>query len=244
MPRIFVAGATGVIGRRLTPILLENDFEVAGVTRSREKGDELRRLGVKPYVLDVFDREALESAVRDFAPEVVMHQLTDLPANLDPQQMRAGMERSAHIRRDGTRNLVQAAAAAAVRRIVAQSIAWAYAPGREPHAEYDALDLTAAEPRAVTIGGVVALESSVLQAPEMQSVVLRYGHLYGPGTGADRAAHADASVHVDAAAFAAFLATRGGAPGIYNIAEQDVLVTSEKARRELNWTATYRLRGV
>jgi nucleoside-diphosphate-sugar epimerase len=239
--RVFVAGAAGAIGRRLTPILVANGFEVAGTTRSPEKADQLERQGVEPFVLDVFDRVALKDVVADFAPDIVIHQLTDLPANLDPQQMRIAIARNARIRRDGTRNLVAAALSAGVRRIIAQSIAWGYVPGPEPHVETDPLDLGAAEPRLITIGGVAALEDAVMGAPGIEALVLRYGHLYGPGTGADASSNEKLSVHVDAAAHAAFLAVSMGAPGIYNVAEQDVAVTSEKARRDLNWTPAYRL---
>lgn len=241
MRRIFVAGATGAIGRRLTPILLDEGLEVAGTTRSPEKAAQLQHAGVRSFVVDVFDRVALGTAVRDFAPEVVIHQLTDLPDNLDPQHMSEALERNARMRRDGTRNLVEAATAAGTRRLIAQSIAWAYAPDCGPHAEDHPLDVTAIGPRATTIGGVVALESAVLNAPGMESLVLRYGQIYGPGTGAERPAAGRPAVHVDAAAQAAFLAIDKGRPGIYNVAEGGAGVTSEKAQRELGWSAQYRL---
>jgi nucleoside-diphosphate-sugar epimerase len=241
MNRVFVAGATGAIGRRLIPILVANGLEVAGMTRRHDKAEQLRRAGVRPFVLDVFDRTALDAAVRQFAPGVVIHELTDLPANLSPQEMLAGIERNARIRREGTRNLVDAAAAASARRIVAQSIAWAYAPGSEPHSESDPLDLRATGLRSISVGGVAALENAVLHAAGMEALVLRYAHLYGPGTGAEAPPDERLSVHVDAAAHAAFLAIGHGSPGLYNVAEQNAAVTCEKARRELSWNPAYRL---
>jgi nucleoside-diphosphate-sugar epimerase len=238
--KVFVAGATGAIGRRLMPILLRSGATVAGSTRSPEKIDALRDIGVTPYLVDVYDAAALKLALAEFSPDVVIHQLTDLPSNLEPSQMRAGIERNARIRRDGTQHLVDAAVPAGSKRIIAQSIAWVYAPGPEPHPESDPLDFDAEEPRSISIAGVVALEAAVLQAPGMTPIVLRYGQIYGPGTGTE-APKERLSVHVDAAAHAAFLAISRGRAGVYNIAEQDVAVTSAKAREELGWKAEYRL---
>jgi nucleoside-diphosphate-sugar epimerase len=165
-------------------------------------------------------------------PEVVMHQLTDLPKKLDPAQMPEAIVRNARIRDEGTRNLIAAGVAAGAGRIVAQSIAWCYAPGPLPHRESDPLDRPTPDRPAVSLAGVLALEGQVLAAP-MTAVVLRYGHLYGPGTGAD-AAPAASPLHVEAAAYAALLAIEHGA-GAYNIAETEDEVATEKARRELGW---------
>ena len=133
--RIFLAGASGAIGSRLTPLLLSAGHYVCGSTRSKAKADALRSLGADPVVVDVFDATALSRAVASARPDVVIHQLTDLPKDLDPREMGAAIIRTARIRDEGTRNLVRAAIAAGARRLVAQSIAWAYAPGAEPHAE-------------------------------------------------------------------------------------------------------------
>ena len=138
--RIFLAGASGAIGRRLTPLLHSAGHYVCGSTRSKAKADALRSLGADPVVVDVFDATALSRAVASARPDVVIHQLTDLPKDLDPREMGAAIIRTARIRGEGTRNLVRAAIAAGARRLVAQSIAWAYAPGAEPHAETDPLD--------------------------------------------------------------------------------------------------------
>ncbi len=233
--RIFLAGATGVIGRRLAALLRDAGHPVTGTTRAASKADSLREIGVEPVVVDVFDAEALTRAIAAAKPEIVIHQLTDLPRGLDPAKMDEAIRRNARLRTDGTRNLVDAAVAAGARRLIAQSIAWAYAPGREPHAESDPLDVDAQGLRAVSVGGIVALERAVLDAP-LDGIVLRYGHLYGPGTGTDAATGAS-PLHVDAAARAALLAVDRGARGIYNIAEPNPHVSCEKARLELGWRA-------
>ena len=238
--RVFLAGAAGAIGRRLVPLLVAEGFQVIGTTRSACKAEALRVLGAEPVIVDVFDRTALARAVRAARPDVVVHQLTDLPPGLDPGQMSDAVRRNARLRADGTRNLVQAALAAQVPRLVAQSIAWAYAPAAEPHGEDDPLDLDAGGDRGVSVGGVAALEKAVLGSPPLAGVVLRYGRLYGPGTGAD-APPATLPLHVDAAAFAALLAITSGAPGLYNIAELTPQVATGKAERELGWTAGFRL---
>lgn len=167
--RIFVAGATGAVGRRLLPLLLEAGHEVIAATRRPEN---LPRLAARGVLLDLLDREAVRAAVRDVQPDVVMHQVTDL-SNAD-------LDANARVRITGTRNLVDAARSAGVRRMVAQSIAFAYAPGEGPARESDPLHLDAPAPRNRTVEGVVALERAVAEMPE--GVTLRYGTLYGEGT--------------------------------------------------------------
>jgi nucleoside-diphosphate-sugar epimerase len=230
--RIFLAGATGAIGKRLVPLLLDAGHEVIGVTRSPGKMDSLRAAGAEPVVVDVFDAPALTQAVAAARPEVVLQQLTDLPPGLDPSRMAEGLRRNARVRSEGTRNLVAAALAARVPRLIAQSIAWLYAPGREPHSEDDPLELNASGSRAITVEGVVNLERLTLTTPRLEGVVLRYGHFYGPGTGFDSAEAP--CVHVDAAAAAALLAVERGR-GIYNVAEPCGYLSIEKARRDLGF---------
>ena len=238
--RIFLAGASGAVGSRLTPLLLSAGHYVCGTTRSRAKADALRLLGAEPVVVDVFDAAALSCAVAAARPDIVIHQLTDLPKDLDPRQMSAAMIRTARLRSEGTRNLVRAAIAAGARRLVAQSIAWAYAPGAEPHAETDPLDAGAEGDGRINVQGLIALEDLTLKSPPLEGVVLRYGQLYGPGTASDRPSN-HAPVHVDAAAYAALLAIDHGDPGIYNIAQSNRHVATEKARVELGWTPDFRL---
>jgi nucleoside-diphosphate-sugar epimerase len=170
--RIFLAGATGVIGRRIVPLLLDAGHQVTGLTRRPSDATALRARGADAVVADVYDADALTDAVRSAAPDVVMHQLTDL----------GGGDRSANsaIRITGTRNLTDAALAAGVGRIVAQSICWAYEGGDAPATERTALDLAGDPSRLPTVRAVEALEQTVREVPEW--VVLRYGLFYGPDT--------------------------------------------------------------
>ena len=238
--RIFLAGATGAIGQRLVPLLRNAGHQVTGTTRSAAKADRLRALGAEPVVIDVFDADGLLAAVAAASPDVVIHQLTDLPPRLEPELMAAALPRNARIRDEGTRNLVRAARAAGARRLIAQSIAWIHAPGPTPHAEDDPLTTAPDGSSGVTIAGVVALERQTLQSPPLEGILLRYGQLYGPGASRpDR--HGDLPLHIDAAAYAALLAIDHGTPGIYNVAEPNGIVATGKARQELGWDANFRL---
>ena len=240
--RIFLAGATGAIGKRLLPLLRKAGHHVVGTTRSGAKSAALRATGVEAVVVDVFDAAALSRAVAGARPDIVMHQLTDLPPGLDPARMAEAGPRNARIRREGTENLVRAALAAGVRRLIAQSIAWMYAARPQPYTEADPLDIEAQGPRAITVAGVAALERLTLASTPLEGVVLRYGHLYGPGTGADRAEAP--ALHVDAAAAAALLAIEKAHPGIYNIAEPSGYLSIEKAQRELDFDPSFRLNAL
>ncbi|MEN0129546.1 MAG: NAD-dependent epimerase/dehydratase family protein [Brevundimonas sp.] len=156
--RIFLAGSTGVIGRHLVPLFVAAGHDVAGMTRSPAAAAGLRDAGAVPVVCDVFDAAALTAAVATFAPDVVMHQLTDLPD--DAAALAGGAAANARIRIEGTRNLVAAAQAAGASRFLAQSIAWTPTSDVAARAKLD-------------------LERQVL---EIGGVVLRYGQFYGPGT--------------------------------------------------------------
>ena len=238
--RVFLAGATGAIGRRLVPLLLGAGHAVVGTTRSEQKSAALRDAGVEPVVVDVFDAPALTRAVSNADPDVVIHQLTDLPPGLDPAQMAAGTKRNARMRSEGTQNLVTAMLKCGATRLVAQSIAWMYAPGTKPHAEGDPLDLNAQGTRAITVAGVVALERLVVSSAPIDGIVLRYGRLYGPGTGTGSPGDAP-TLHVDAAASAALLAMGEASSGIYNIADAGEYLSIEKARRVLNFDPGFRI---
>jgi len=174
--RIFIAGASGVIGVRLVPLLVHAGHEVAGMTRSPEKSGMLLELGAQPVVCDVYDEGTLAVAVAGFAPDVVVHQLTDLP-DAAADLARSG-DRNNRIRSEGTRNLVAAAAAAGARRFVAQSISW-------EHRSDAARAATAAHERAVLHAG---------------GVVIRYGQFWGPGTYYEAAPPDPPRIHVDEAA--------------------------------------------
>jgi nucleoside-diphosphate-sugar epimerase len=240
MSRIFLAGAAGVIGQRLTPLLLAHGHSVWAATRSPDKGEFLRKLGARPVVVDVFDAEALATAVLDAKPEIVIHQLTDLSALHDPAKRSDALARNARMRDEGTRNLVQAALGARARRLIAQSVAWAFAPGPRPYGEDHPLDVDAEGPRGVSVRGVASLERQVLGASPTEGLALRYGRLYGPGSGTDAPPPAPA-VHVDAAAYAALLAIDHGAPGAFNIADPNEEVSTDKATAALGWRADFRL---
>jgi nucleoside-diphosphate-sugar epimerase len=238
--RVFVAGASGAISRRLCRLLVDDGWQVVGTTRSPDRAAALRAIGVHPIIVDVFDDSALRRAVAEATADVVIHQLTDLPPALDPTKMAEARIRNARIREVGTRNLVAAAVAGGVKRMVAQSIAFAYAPGPMPYREDSPLDVAAADAaNALSARAVTSLEQQVLGAPFV-GIVLRYGKLYGPGTGFD-GPRGDGSLHVDAAADAARRAITSGKPGIYNIAEHDGTISSLKAERELGWGSGFRI---
>jgi uncharacterized protein YbjT (DUF2867 family) len=155
--RIFVAGASGVIGIRLVPLLVAEGHAVAALTRSARKAPELEKLGAVAVVCDVYDFAALRDAVVAFEPDAVMHQLTDLPD--DVSKLGALSERNDRMRTEGTHNLIAAAQAAAAQHLYAQSIAWKLPPDRAATVE--------THERAILAAG---------------GVVIRYGQLYGPGT--------------------------------------------------------------
>jgi nucleoside-diphosphate-sugar epimerase len=154
--RVFLAGASGVIGRQLVPLLVADGHLVAGTTRSESKLTMLRRLGAEPVAVDVYDAAALRDAVVAFGPDLVIHQLTDLPD--DPAEVPEFGAANARMRDEGTANLIGAAKAAGAERFLAQSIA--FIPG----------------------GGPESREQHERQVLEISGVVLRYGMFYGPGT--------------------------------------------------------------
>jgi nucleoside-diphosphate-sugar epimerase len=229
--RILLAGASGAVGRRLCRLLVADGWHVTGTTRSEEKAAALRALDVAPIVVDVFDAERLHKVVVEAQPSIIIHQLTDLPPGLDPAQMEAARIRNTRLREIGTRNLLAAAVAAHATRVIAQSIAFAYAPGPQPYDEDAPLNADA--------HGVASLEQQVLHAP-LEGIVLRYGKFYGPATGFDTPPRGG-PLHVDAAADAARLAITRGLPGIYNIAEDDGTVSISKAVVELGWEPNFRI---
>jgi nucleoside-diphosphate-sugar epimerase len=235
--KIFLAGAGGVIGRRLVPLLRDAGHAVAGTTRSTDRAEALRILGAEPVIVDAFDAAAVRREVVAAAPDAIVHQLTDLPSMPGTSGFAESLVRNSRLRVEGTRNLVDAAKAAGVTRFVAQSIAFVYAKGEGDRVETDALDTDPA--RRDTMEGVIALERATLELPE--GIVLRYGALHGPGTwfGDDR--RPGPTVHVDAAAQAAVLALTKGRRGIYNIVEDGAGVSAQKAKREFGFDAAFRL---
>lgn len=224
--KILVAGATGVIGRRLVPLLLDAGHDVAGTTRRAERAESLTGLGARPIVVDAFDADALRAAVAHERPDAIVHQLTDLSTE--------DFEANSRLRAEGTRNLVASALAADVEIMIAQSIAWVYVPGAAPAVEDDPLD-----PKAPPYEGIAALEAATATMPH--GVVLRYGALYGPGTWyapdgaiAERVRAGELAltpawtsfVHVDDAAAAA-LAALDWPPGPVNIVDDEPATANE-----------------
>lgn len=170
--RVFVAGATGAVGSLLVPMLVAAGHEVTGTSRSPAGSERIRSLGATGVQADALDAEGLRHTVCAAAPEAVIHQLTDLSG--------ADGAANGRVRQEGTRNLVEAAKAAGVGRIVAQSISWAYAPGEGPAGEAVPLDGTATQPRARMVAAVRSLEETAAELGT--AVLLRYGLLYGTGT--------------------------------------------------------------
>jgi nucleoside-diphosphate-sugar epimerase len=235
--KIFLAGASGAIGRRLVPLLVGAGHDVTGMTRSADAARALEAAGVTPAVADVYDADGLKRATVAVRPDVVMHQLTDLPRVYDEAQAASQFPRNARIRLEGTRNLVSAAKAAGARRFIVQSAAFVYLPGSQPYAETDPLNLVEG-PRLPTVRAVADMEQQALNSG-MEAVVLRYGLFYGPGTWAETPGRKP-SLHIDAAAKAALLALTGK-PGIYNIADDDGTVSIDKARNALGFDPAFRL---
>lgn len=238
--RVFVAGATGVIGRRLVPRLILAGHTVTAMTRNLDRAKGLASAGAKPVVRDVYDAEGLEETLRRAKPDVVIHQLTALPNAISPRKMETQLAENDRIRVEGTRNLVRAAVLAGARRIVTQSIAFVYTPEGGPVKDEEApLWLSAPWPWRRSVEAVAELERQVMSAERVEGVVMRYGYFYGPGTAytadgsvADlvrarqfpiggRGSGVFSFVHVDDAASATISALEHGQPWIYNIVDDD-----------------------
>lgn len=229
--RVFLAGGAGVIGRALLPMLVQDGHEVVATTRSPERARWIQWRGGEPALLDVYDRDALAKAVARASPAVTIHQLTDLAGGLSPEDLL----RNERLRREGTRNLVDACTAAGGSRIVAQSAAWLYADGPLPHRERDPFATPSEAPDDATLRGILELERLVLKTVGLVGVTLRYGYLYGPGTYSEAGATPRPRVSVGGAARAAALAVTRGTAGAYNVVDDDPGVSNARARAELGW---------
>lgn len=237
--RVFLAGGSGVIGRRLIPQLVAAGHQVAATTRSDANATMLQSLGATPVVVDALDVPAMSKAVTDFRPEAVMNQLTDLPKRYNPRKLGPFYERTSRLRVEATRTLLAAAREAGTRRFIYQSIAFMYASvGPAVLGEDAALALSAPHPFGSTFRATAEGEQLALSADGIMAVVLRYGQLYGPGTyfahDGDFARQARqrmlpivgtgngvfSFIHVDDAAGAAVAALEHG-DGVYNIVDDD-----------------------
>ena len=238
--KVFVAGASGVIGRPLVRQLVAAGHEVTGMTRSEDRAVEIRAAGAAAVVCDVFDAAALETTVREEAPEVVIHELTALPARLDYKAKEDPLAPTNRVRTEGTRNLLAAAKAAGARRLIAESVAFFYAPEGEWVKDEEApLNLEAPGNFGSAAAALADLERQVNEAEGIEGVVLRYGWFYGPGTYFDRVGSQTEDalkrrlpivgkgdgtfsfVQVEDAAAATVAAVERGAPGTYNVVDDE-----------------------
>jgi 2-alkyl-3-oxoalkanoate reductase len=242
--RVFLAGATGVIGRPLVRQLLADGHEVVGMTRTPAKAESLRDVGVEPVVADALDAAAVKRAVVEAQPQAVLHQLTAIPQRLDPRKILRDFALTDQLRTEGTHNLVEAARAAGAQRIIAQSIAFAYAPGPPGtvHVESDLLTSDPPKQFRRTASALAELERAVLGA---DGLVLRYGYFYGPGSSlsSSGAMCQDLAkrrmpvigggtgvwsfIHVEDAARATVAALTNGASGTYNIVDDEPAPVAE-----------------
>jgi 2-alkyl-3-oxoalkanoate reductase len=242
--RVFLAGATGVIGRRLVPMLLAEGHQVTGMTRSPGKVEALRAMGAEPVVADALDARAMTAAVGGARPDAVIHQLTSIPARIHPRRMRRDFAMNDRLRSEGTRILAQAASAAGATRILAQSIAFAYAPGPDGtlHSEGDPLHLASPEPFKRSVLALRELDRTIADA---DGTVLRYGYFYGPGSAISTSGSVGEDVahrrlpivgrgqgvwsfiHVDDAARATVAALTHTESGVYNIVDDDPAPVSQ-----------------
>jgi nucleoside-diphosphate-sugar epimerase len=238
--RVFVAGATGAMGRTLLPRLRAAGHEVTGMSRSEERAQALRASGVDAIVCDAFDREGLAVALAAARPEVVVHQLTDIPQAIDMRRYAEQFEGNDRLRVEGTRNLVDAALAAGARRMVAQSIAFVYDfSGTGLKTEDDRLFDDAPPPFGRGVAAVRSLARAVTETEGLEGLVLRYGYFYGPGTAyardgfiaelarkrrlpiVGRGTGVYSMIHVDDGADAAVAAVETRATGIFNVVDDD-----------------------
>lgn len=245
--RIFVAGATGVIGRRLVPLLVANGHTVIGTARTAGKADALRAAGASPVVVDALDRDAVREALIRAEPEVVVHQLTALAGFTDFRKFDEGFAVTNRLRTEGTDNLIGGMWEVGVRRLVAQSFAgWPHARvGGPVKTEDDPLDQDPPAALRRTLQAILYLEGAVLHTDGIQGTVLRYGGFYGPGTSLGEGGFqlevvrrrrfpivgggtgVTSFIHIDDAATATLAAIESGKPGVYNIVDDDPAPVAE-----------------
>jgi nucleoside-diphosphate-sugar epimerase len=246
--KVFVAGATGVLGRVLVPQLVARGHAVVGMTRSASKQDLVRSLGARPVVADALDPDAVAQAVASAEPEVIVHELTALSGPMSVRDARhperfSGAIMTNRLRMEGTDHLLAAGRAVGARRFVAQSFGafrWART-GRPVLTEADPLDPNPPASLRTVVDGLLYLERAVTSIEWGEGLVLRYGAFYGPGTSISLAADAVmaapirkrrlpivgdgggvfSQIHIDDAAAATAIAVEHGQPGIYNIVDDE-----------------------
>jgi nucleoside-diphosphate-sugar epimerase len=239
--KVFVAGATGAVGKRLIPALRARGYEVIGLTRSAEKAGVLRGAGAQAVVADALDRDAIIRVVGQVKPDVIIHQLTDLAKLGNLKNFDREFASTNRLRTEGTDNLLEAARRVGVRRFIAQSYgSWTYGrTGDGLKTESDKLDLHPPRKQEQSLTAIRHLEESVIGERSMTGVALRYGSLYGPGTNmavdGDMGALVRARkvpvigsgagvwsfLHVHDAATAAVAAIDAGEAGIFNVCDDD-----------------------
>jgi nucleoside-diphosphate-sugar epimerase len=206
--KIFVAGASGALGRLLVPMLVHRGHEVVGMTRTESKRELLAALGAQPVLADALDPDAVGRVVADAAPEVVVHQLTAIPLDLNMEDFEGQLAMTNRLRVEGTDHLLAAARAAGARRFVAQSFAPLAAVSEPPAPKFQS-----------TIAAIRYLEEAVTGADWTEGLVLRYGYFYGPGTGMDTP-WGEPSIDVRDAALATVDAIENGGAVIREVVEQ------------------------
>jgi nucleoside-diphosphate-sugar epimerase len=239
--KVFVAGASGAIGKSLVPQLIAAGYDVVAMTHSAKSSPQLRAMGAEPVVADALDRAAVARVMRETRPEIVIHELTALSGVKDFAHFDDEFALTNRLRTEGTDYLLEAARAVGVRRFIAQSFGnWDYArTGSAPKTEEDALDPNPPRNQTKSLEAIRYLESAVLGAEGMEGIALRYGNLYGPGTNMARDGDIAAMVrkrmfpvigdgagvwsfiHVDDAASATVAAIQQGEPGVYNICDDE-----------------------
>lgn len=237
--RILLAGATGVIGKRLLPRLIAAGHEVTCLTRSEERAAAVRATGAEAVVADALDERSMIEAAKAAHPDAVINQLTSIPERVNPRRIASQFAANDLLRVVGTRNLVAAAAAAGAQRLISQSIAFVYAPEGDAVKSEDApLHLRApGKGFRRMVDAVAQLEAQTIAAP-LTGVVLRYGVFYGPGTTLDRDGHftqmirgrkvpivgggagVHSFIHIDDAA-AATIAALAAPAGVFNVVDDE-----------------------
>ena len=244
--RVFVAGATGAIGKRLVPQLVEAGHEVTAITRKKENLAGLYEMGAEPVLCDVFDAGKLGSVLAQAEPDAVINELTDLPQSLNPRRLAEYYAANNRVRREGTRNLLSAARGAGVRRFLVQGSAYWYAPtGGAVKTEEAPLYLDAPSPIGQAVQTIKDVEEAVLSAEGIEGIVLRYGMFYGPGTWyakdgdvgrqvrkrrypmIGRGEGTYSFIHVDDAASATVAALERARPGVYNVVDDEPATAAE-----------------